>query len=232
MVVPKRVLVGGSSVLDCQWQEENDKFYSVKWYQASNEFYRFTPSAPIQIQIFDPQTLKVDPMRSLGGRVLINNVTLEAAGPFHCEVSADSPTFHTASLHANLSVVDPPDNPPLIQGVRSQYLAGDWVDLTCTSEGSNPHPLLFFSVNDEPVPEDWLDTQIDQTNYKGLSDSILRLRFPLLPSILKEEGYARVKCSSIIPDIYYEESIDVITTLPPFQASVQDGASNTSEGLQ
>lgn len=34
--------------------------YSLKWYQGAQEFYRYTPTAPQPVQIFDPPTLDVD----------------------------------------------------------------------------------------------------------------------------------------------------------------------------
>ena len=57
--MPSTVEVGGGAELDCEW-EQGDTMYSIKWYQGSTEFYRFTPSALRQVQIFEPNTLDVD----------------------------------------------------------------------------------------------------------------------------------------------------------------------------
>ncbi|XP_068215750.1 uncharacterized protein [Palaemon carinicauda] len=224
ILVPDVIVAGGVGDLECRWKEDGDKFYSVKWYQAGHEFYRYTPTAPNQPQIFDTPTLDVDVRGSMGGRVVITNVTLDASGPFQCEVSADSPTFYTDSHSANLSVVDLPDTRPIISGVKRPYLPGDWVDITCTSKRSKPPPELSFSINNQPAQVGWTEPQIDYTDSEGLTDSVLRMRLPLLPKILKEAGYAKVKCSSDIANIYHEESFDVLTTISPFHASVLDGA--------
>ncbi|KAK8372445.1 hypothetical protein O3P69_019808, partial [Scylla paramamosain] len=115
--VPTTVEIGGAASLECEWEREGDTMYSIKWYQGSTEFYRYTPSSQKQVQIFEPTTLDVDLTnpcvltsfkqrdKSSGGRVRVANVTMEAEGPFHCEVSAEGPTFHTASDSAKMWVV-------------------------------------------------------------------------------------------------------------------------------
>ncbi|XP_045136712.1 uncharacterized protein LOC123519467 isoform X2 [Portunus trituberculatus] len=219
--VPQTMQVGGDGELFCAWEEDTDKMYSIKWYQGAQEFYRYTPTARDPIQIFDPITLDVDRDKSWGGTVRIANVSLDAEGPFHCEVSADGPTFHTASDSAMLTVVDLPDGAPVISGVRSQYLPGDWVDLTCTSGKSKPATILNFTVNTKPAPLGWLETQIDKEDDDKLFTSRLRLRFSLLPRLLQEEaGSLRVRCEAEIPGVYSEYAQDILTTRPPYQASV------------
>ncbi|XP_064094762.1 uncharacterized protein LOC135207029 [Macrobrachium nipponense] len=221
--VPNFLEAGSAGDLDCTWEEENDHMYSIKWYQAAHEFYRYTPTARDPIQIFDPPTLDVDTEKSWGGSVRIANVTLGAAGPFHCEVSADGPTFHTASDHAMLNVIDLPDGSPTIRGVRAQYIPGDWVDITCISRRSKPPPRLSFTINDKPVIASWIEPQINQLDSDGLTTSSLQMRFSLSPRLLQREGYARVRCKAQIGRIYEDSVEDILSTTPPFQASVLDG---------
>ncbi|XP_069983448.1 uncharacterized protein [Penaeus vannamei] len=197
--------------------------YSIKWYQDAHEFYRYTATSADPVQIFDPPTLDVDRSGSWEGRVRIANVTLAAGGSFHCEVSADAPTFHTASDFAEIKVVDPPDGDPLIKGVQTQYLAEDWVDLTCSSGRSKPPPVLSFTINDQPVPLGWLEPQINTLEADGLTSSSLRLRFSLLPQLL-QNGSARVACLAVIPEAYEGVSRDVLSTSPRYQASVLEGS--------
>ncbi|XP_068236045.1 uncharacterized protein [Palaemon carinicauda] len=221
--VPNFLEAGSAGDLDCTWSEENDHMYSIKWYQAAKEFYRYTPSAKDPIQIFDLPTLDVDTEKSWGGSVRIANVTLGAAGPFHCEVSADGPTFHTASVQANLNVIDLPDGSPIIRGVRAQYIPGDWVDITCISRRSKPPPRLSFTINDKPVIASWIEPQSNQFHSDGLTTSSLQMHFSLSPRLLQREGYARVRCKAQILKIYEDSVEDVLSTTPPFQASVLDG---------
>lgn len=221
--VPSWLEVGGQGDLDCWWEEDADHMYSIKWYQGAHEFYRYTPTARDPIQIFDPSTLDVDREKSWGGSVRIANVSLAAEGPFHCEVSADGPTFHTASDSATLTIIDLPDGAPVIEGVRSYYLAGDWVDLTCTSLKSKPAARLSFSINTEPASPGWLESQKDQLDGDGLTTSSLRLRFSLLPRLLQEDNQVRVECVSEISGVYRMATYDVLSTNPPYQASVLGG---------
>ncbi|XP_066939798.1 uncharacterized protein [Macrobrachium rosenbergii] len=221
--VPKYLEVGSSGDLDCTWQEENDQMYSIKWYQAAHEFYRYTPTARDPIQIFDPPTLDVDRQKSWGGNVRIANVTLEAAGPFHCEVSADGPTFHTASGQDTLNIIDLPDGGPKIQGIRTQYLPGEQVDLKCITLRSKPAPELSFTVNNEQIVARWADPQINTEDRDGLTTSTLRVRFTLTPRFIERDGYATVRCKAEIPGFYMDTADEIISTRAPYHASVLDG---------
>ncbi|XP_045124051.1 uncharacterized protein LOC123512003 [Portunus trituberculatus] len=154
--VPPLVRAGGEAELSCEWESESDQMYSVKWYQGSHEFYRYTPTASRPIQIFDPPTLDVESGGSWAGTVRVANVTAAAEGPFHCEVSAEGPTFHTASEMASMKVVDLPEGGPEVKGARQQYQVGDIVELTCTSRKSRPPTALSFTINSMPAAPDWL----------------------------------------------------------------------------
>ncbi|XP_050714121.1 junctional adhesion molecule 2A-like isoform X3 [Eriocheir sinensis] len=154
--VPPLVKVGSEAELKCEWEEEKDQMYSVKWYQGNHEFYRYTPTASRRTQIFDPNTLDVVRTGSEGGTVRVANITTAAEGPFHCEVSAEGPTFHTASDTANMRVVEPPKGGPEVTGARQQYQVGDKVELTCTSRKSRPAATLSFTINARQVSRNWL----------------------------------------------------------------------------
>ncbi|XP_069164723.1 uncharacterized protein [Procambarus clarkii] len=220
--VPETVEAGGEGDLECSWEEDSDNVYSIKWYQGAHEFYRYTPTAAHPVQIFDPPTLDVDKKKSWGGSVHIANVTTAAEGAFHCEVSADGPTFHTASAAATLMVLDLPDEGPVITGVRRQYLAGEGVDLLCTSHRARPAPHLSFTVNSQPASPGWLEPQADVGEAGELITSSLRLRFSLLPRLLRG-GEVWVRCLAELPGVYQKETQAVLSTMPPYPASVLGG---------
>ncbi|XP_068236837.1 uncharacterized protein [Palaemon carinicauda] len=221
--VPKYLEVGSSGDLKCTWQEENDQMYSIKWYQAAHEFYRYTPTGKETIQIFDTPTLDVDRQNSHGGNVRIANVTLDAAGPFHCEVSAEGPTFHTASEQDTLNIIDFPDGGPKLQGIKAQYLPGEQVDITCITRRSKPAPELSITVNNEQIAARWADPQINSEDHEGLATASLRVRFPLTPRLIERNGYATVRCKAEIA-AFYEDTVDeIISTRAPYHASVLDG---------
>lgn len=222
MRVPETVEAGGEGDLECSWEEDSDNIYSIKWYQGAHEFYRYTPTAAHPVQIFDPPTLDVDRDKSWGGSVRISNVSVAAEGPFHCEVSADGPTFHTASEAASLMVVDRPDGGPIITGGRREYLLGEGVEVYCTSRRARPPPHLSFSVNSQPASPGWLEPQVDEGEAGGLTTSFLRLRFPLLPHLLRG-GEVRLRCVADLPGVYQLETYEVLSTTPPYHASVLGG---------
>ncbi|XP_050689032.1 uncharacterized protein LOC126981638 [Eriocheir sinensis] len=220
--VPPTVEVGGAAELDCEWEQEGDVMYSIKWYQGSNEFYRYTPSTPRQVQIFDPDTLDVDADKSWGGSVRVSNITLQAEGPFHCEVSAEAPTFHTASDSARMRVVALPEGGPVVTGVKGHYQVGDWVDLTCSAPTSRPPPTLSYTINGTPATPGWVEKQKNLRASGGRSNSSLRLRFSLLSRLL-EEGSARVTCVAEVPGLWRREARVALSTRPSYQASVRGG---------
>lgn len=222
VTVPQTVEVGGAAELDCEWEQEGDTMYSIKWYQGSNEFYRYTPSTQHQVQIFDPTTLDVDRDKSWGGSVRVANITLQAEGQFHCEVSAEAPTFHTASDSAKMRVVALPEGGPAVTGLKGHYQVGDWVDLTCTSPTSRPPPTLSFTINGRPATEGWVEKQKNIKTSGGRSRSSLRLRFSLLSRLL-QDGSALVTCRAEILGVWRRETQVSLTTRPSYQASVTGG---------
>ncbi|XP_042885761.1 uncharacterized protein LOC122261967 [Penaeus japonicus] len=105
--LPSPLAVGEGGWLECDWADDGDTIYALKWYLGLDEFYRWTPAETPPVKTFsmrgDPLTVDVD--SSHKGRVRIQGVTLGAAGVFRCEVSAEAPSFHTESQVSNMVVV-------------------------------------------------------------------------------------------------------------------------------
>ncbi|XP_069996759.1 uncharacterized protein [Penaeus vannamei] len=118
---------------------------------------------------------------------------------------------------------DLPDGAPVITGLRSSYVARDWVDLTCTSRRSKPAPRVSFRINGDMAAPEWLEPQVDTVDSAGLTTSSRRLRFYLLPELLRD-GDARLQCIAEIPHIYNQVTEDLLSTRPPYQASVLDAS--------
>lgn len=51
---------GGEVMLTCQFDLAQDRLYSVKWYKAGREFYRFVPAEKPPKQAFPFQGVTVD----------------------------------------------------------------------------------------------------------------------------------------------------------------------------
>lgn len=58
--VPRAVRVGHSVTLVCDYDLEEAPLYSVKWYQGTNEFYRYVPKEEPPTRVFPIPGLLVD----------------------------------------------------------------------------------------------------------------------------------------------------------------------------
>lgn len=58
--VPRAVRVGHSVTLGCDYDLEDAPLYSVKWYQGTNEFYRYVPKEEPPTRVFPIPGLLVD----------------------------------------------------------------------------------------------------------------------------------------------------------------------------
>lgn len=43
LIVPQHAVLGQNVSLECNFNLDGEKLYSVKWYKDGNEFYRFVP---------------------------------------------------------------------------------------------------------------------------------------------------------------------------------------------
>ncbi|KAF2367838.1 Immunoglobulin-like domain [Trinorchestia longiramus] len=216
---PHWLEAGGSGTLECEWQAEGKRLYSVKWYQGIKEFYRYTPSAHEPMLTFPNTNLTVDIAASSLGKVRITNVSLGASGLFRCEVSGDAPAFPTDYGAVRINVVALPGGGPVIQGVRPRYKVDDWVNLTCVSPKSKPSPNLTFLINGERVELLYLEPQRTNPAEGKLQTTSLRLRFPLRQH-LQEGGVAKVRCHAQIHDIYEAADEKLLRTNPRYEMSV------------
>ncbi|KAK4315331.1 hypothetical protein Pmani_013444 [Petrolisthes manimaculis] len=112
-----------------------------------------------------------------------------------------------------------PKGGPILEGIRTRYNVGEWVDLTCTTHNAKPAPILSFILNDMPAPLGWVDQQTNITDSNGLTTSTLRLRFRLTGHVVARGGMAGVSCHALIPGVYTRNSTGIITTTAPHHAS-------------
>ncbi|XP_071516212.1 uncharacterized protein [Panulirus ornatus] len=223
--VPTPVAVGEGGWLECEFVDEGETIYALKWYLGLDEFYRWTPAEEPQVKTFpvrgDP--LKVDLAASDKGRVRVFNVSLGAAGVFRCEVSAEAPSFHTESQTATMTVVDLPDEKPRITGAQGIFQTHEEVLLNCSSPGSQPPATLSFYVNNEQADPAWVVHYPPQEDPgTGLETAVLGLRFLLRPRLLRQ-GVVVVKCSASILNLYWSSTEAFLPTDVPYHASVMKG---------
>ncbi|XP_071523407.1 uncharacterized protein [Panulirus ornatus] len=230
--VPTPVAVGEGGWLECQFVEEGESIYALKWYLGLDEFYRWTPAESPPVKTFpvrgDPLT--VDIAASQRGRVRIHDVKLGAAGVFRCEVSAEAPAFHTESEVATMTVVDLPDEKPRITGTKGSYPLHQEVVLNCSSPHAQPPATIVFYVNDEQADPAWLVPYSPlEDPVTGLETAVLGLHFPLWPSLLRG-GFVKIKCTAAVLNLYWDSTEAFIPVDVPYHASVKEGRAAAGRG--
>lgn len=128
LVDPAAVRRGQHATLRCVYDLDGAPLYSVKFYRGLREFYRYSPSEvptsktfpfpginvdvslpnfPIFIMVFQfiCDTLILQTNLSNASQVVIRNVGFGLSGNFSCEVTADAPSFSTATANIQMQVV-------------------------------------------------------------------------------------------------------------------------------
>ncbi|KAL6422413.1 hypothetical protein ACFW04_010621 [Cataglyphis niger] len=150
-VVPEVVQRGQEAILRCHYDLQKAPLYSLKWYRGRHEFYRFSPSEDPPIKIFNISGIYVDSDNSNQSQVTLRKVDFGLSGTFSCEVTADAPTFSTASGTKNLTVVSIPSGRPVIVSERERYDIGDVLRANCSLPSSKPPVHFLFTLNNMPT---------------------------------------------------------------------------------
>ncbi|KAH7968286.1 hypothetical protein HPB52_007325 [Rhipicephalus sanguineus] len=114
--VPESPIRGSTVTLECRYDLEGDRLYSVKWYKDGVEFLRYMPHDRPKIKAFNIKGLKVDVIRSTNTTVVLDNVQHSASGIYKCKVLADAPTLDEDADEKKLVVTETPlsmDQPPI-----------------------------------------------------------------------------------------------------------------------
>ncbi|RZF44468.1 hypothetical protein LSTR_LSTR002241 [Laodelphax striatellus] len=206
VTVPIAVTRGDNARLRCHFDLEGDQLYSVKWYFGPREFYRYTPREKPAIKMFPVmmnKALDIDTSSSNETQVTLKNVSTPFSGRYSCEVSADAPSFHTALVSGEMTVVVVPQSRPVLMGVKPRYRIGDTLRANCTSPGSRPAANLTWVLNDDPV-----DTRFVR-QYRGMQQTDLEtstttLEMPLMVRHFTKKGRMKVRCAASIHNIYWQ----------------------------
>ncbi|XP_076269302.1 uncharacterized protein LOC143201953 [Rhynchophorus ferrugineus] len=204
--VPTAVVRGHDATLQCFYDLEGDKLYSVKWYRGGWEFFRYCPSEYPPIKQFKIRGLNVREKDSRDTQVVLENVSKEISGAFSCEVTADQPSFFTYMETAELKVVDLPKKDPFISGLKTRYKLDDILKANCTSEGSHPAANLTWYVNGVPVEEKYVHHQQPMLyNVDDLvsAQSTIKLK---VAKHLFVNGKLKLRCSATMHHLYHKSS--------------------------
>ncbi|XP_033299886.1 uncharacterized protein LOC117205517 isoform X2 [Bombus bifarius] len=147
--VPPYSFRGQSALLECRYDLEADKLYSITWYKDHEEFYRYVPRGEPTKHSYRVEGVKVDHRKSNDKEVLLQDVSLHSSGRYKCEVSAEAPSFNSVSAEASMEVAVLPQDGPSITGEEKVYATGDVLGLNCTSGKSHPAATLKWFINRE-----------------------------------------------------------------------------------
>ncbi|XP_073958836.1 uncharacterized protein [Choristoneura fumiferana] len=153
--VPRAVLSGDgqAAVLRCSYDLEGAQLYSIRWYRAETEFYRYVPRELPPSMVFPLPGASVDLTQSDHQQVRIVNLNRRLSGDYMCEVSADAPLFHTDIRTAPLTVVDPPFRAPRLSVSRDSYARGDVIRANCTVDEAYPAPNITWILDEHKIAE-------------------------------------------------------------------------------
>jgi len=203
--VPGAALSGHSVQLECQFSLDDDSLYAVKWYRGVDEFYRYVPAEEPPATIFALDGIDVDLDESNDNRLVLRSISAETAGRFGCEVSAEAPSFQTVSGHADMAVVQLPQQGPIIWGGKPRYSIDDTVDLNCTSMRSSPATNLTWYINGHPAEKKQLRTYAVLRDVDGLETSVLGLHFVVQARHFRE-GDLKLKCTATLAALYWRSN--------------------------
>ncbi|KAK8380486.1 hypothetical protein O3P69_016821 [Scylla paramamosain] len=121
-------------------------------------------------------------------------------------------------VNGNLTVIDPPDSAPVLEGAQAAYHVGEQVSLNCTSLSSRPAATLAWYVNDQLVTESHRLRKYGALQEGGgLQTAVLGLSFTTSPQHF-QRGVMRLKCVARIATVYFqsqETSVAEAEARPP-----------------
>ncbi|XP_047111716.1 uncharacterized protein LOC124788491 [Schistocerca piceifrons] len=217
--VPPLVARGMTARLECRFELQRDRLYSVTWYKDHEEFYRYVPRAPTPQHSYRLEGVRVVDELSDSQQVILRSVSLRATGVYRCEVSAEAPSFTSVHGEGHMQVVSLPHEGPEISGeVGGVFRQGDVLALNCTSGRSSPPARIRWFVNDRQVPPA-LEASVQQ---HGLTATVSGLRLVVSERHFSADGRLRVRCQATVtagggpdaePLVETREALVVDTTL-------------------
>ncbi|XP_054275151.1 uncharacterized protein LOC128994553 [Macrosteles quadrilineatus] len=156
---------GDNAQLECKFDTEAAKLYSVKWYKDEFEFYRYMPDSHPSSQVFPVPGVSIDESRSGIDRVMLTDLTFASSGSYRCEVSTEAPNFETIFQNHNMTVLAFPRHTPIIEGMEETYSVHDEVAVNCTAAPSNPTPRVYWYINNLKADDYLVDSPDNPVRY-------------------------------------------------------------------
>ncbi|KAG1714091.1 hypothetical protein GQR58_001736 [Nymphon striatum] len=163
--IPRYVYIKQNVTLNCHFDLNGSRLYSVKWYKDNTEIYRFIPSHKPEVKIYHTK-----------GVVLDKRLRTQVART-HVRYQVKKPDYPTKYIEKEMTIVEVPQEKPLITGIRTNYQVGDTVSVNCTSLASIYKTKLTWYVNDRMVRWDLADEEEIQWYKNGSQKMSLGLNF-------------------------------------------------------
>ncbi|XP_069674525.1 uncharacterized protein [Periplaneta americana] len=200
--------------LSCKYDLEGVNLYSVKWYKDDSEFFRFMPDYDPQSQAFHTPGVALDLQKSDKNKVTLINLHFNTSGNYKCEVSTEAPNFETVAQSSNMTVMAFPSEDPMIEGILSTYMIGDYVTANCTSGKSNPPAVLTWQINgiqDDARVWEYRDGA-DETDSQGLHTKTVGLHFQIQNTHFTSNGGGlspkmEIRCTSTVGGVNRHKSV-------------------------
>ncbi|XP_054717512.1 uncharacterized protein LOC129226908 [Uloborus diversus] len=209
LAIPAVVIRGAAVWLNCTYDLENEKLYSIKWHKNNVEFYRYLPEDKPPGQLYELQGIHIDLRRTDRGNLFMPFTEVSSEGIYRCEVSTDAPTFQTVKGEREMRIYVNPSSKPRIFGKKGYYSPGNLVNVTCVSAPSRPAAFLKWWINGVEARSHQLTRPLPDESYDGLYISKLRLTFEARPSHFFQ-GRMKVQCEAIISQAHTLRSEEII----------------------
>lgn len=204
LAVPTHANLKQSVTLNCRFNLDSAKLYSVKWYKDEFEFFRYMPENKPQMQVFPVSGIVLDESNSDMNKVSLINVDFTSSGVYRCEVSTEAPYFDTVFSNSNMTILAYPEHDPAISGVQSHYAPGDYITANCTAAQSNPAPEVDWYINGARA-DSWLVDKappVETSRREPLYTRSLTLRFLVDKRYFQRpDGTLHIRCTSRVADL-------------------------------
>ncbi|XP_076032040.1 cell adhesion molecule 1-like [Oratosquilla oratoria] len=201
--VPIYKVRGSSANLTCNYNLQGAVLYSLKWYKGDEQFFQYIPANEEPISTFGVHGIEINKKNSDMRTVQLQRLEVPSSGSYKCEVITEGPMFITEFAHGNMTVIDLPERPPVLEGARHSYKPGEEVLVNCTSPLSKPAASLDWYINEELAHPKWLQHYPILYEPDGLETIVLGLRFNTSHKHFPEDEI-QLKCVAKIATIYFQ----------------------------
>ncbi|KAK9508243.1 hypothetical protein O3M35_007943 [Rhynocoris fuscipes] len=164
---------------------------------------------------------------SNGTQVHFMKTAIAMSGKYSCEVSADSPSFRTSVVYAEMEVIDPPKGRPVLSGLKAKYSLGDIIHANCSSPGSRPAVNLTWVLNGKSAPRKHVKHYREVTTtdlITSISTIKLHAREAHFPN-----GQLKLKCTASLHNLYWqttEKSAELVRRTSTYGSSATSRNTN------